>query len=426
MSQKGGNHKQPLFSFIKQVIILVVGNKGMKILVVCQYYYPERFSVTSIAEQLVSFGHDVTVVTGFPNYGYGKIADEYEGFKRNYEVINGVKIHRVKLFSRKESRFSIISNYLSFYFNSRKFLKRFKEKFDIVYSMSISPVTSISGANLFAKKHKIPHILHCLDLWPESLVATGVVKPRGLLYRLFYHISRNLYRDTTRILVSSPSFISYFKDVLQMTKHDLKYVDQPAILADSQGEPFIYQTGTTNIVYAGNIGKVQKIDILLEVAEILKYSKVHFHLIGMGSETERILSEINKRNLQNHIHYHGLKPIEDTIPYFINADALYISLDNSGYVGKTIPNKLIFYLAYKKPIIGAIDNDGKKLLEKTNGAILTSLNAGDIARAVMRLQDMSPSEKEKLGHNNLAYYTNNLTLEKIVHQIENEMFDLIK
>ena len=122
----------------------------MKILLVSQFYYPERFSVTDIAESFVKAGHEVTVITGKPNYGYGEVVKGYEKVK--YEEINGVKVHRVKLFPRKDSRISVIKNYLSFHNNGKRFVRHFNGDFDIVLAFSLSPVISVSPALHFAKK----------------------------------------------------------------------------------------------------------------------------------------------------------------------------------------------------------------------------------------------------------------------------------
>ena len=92
----------------------------MKILVVCQFYYPENFVITRIAEKLVEYGHDVTVLTGKPNYGYGHILPGYENI--DSEIINGVKVERVNLKPRQYTRKSIIDNYLSFWKKSKKWV----------------------------------------------------------------------------------------------------------------------------------------------------------------------------------------------------------------------------------------------------------------------------------------------------------------
>ena len=200
----------------------------MKILVVCQFYYPERFTVSDICAELVSLGHDVSVVTGKPNYCYNEIIPAYRKVK--YEIIDGVKVHRVNLYPRKQSRLSIIRNYLSFHRNAKAFMRRFNEQFDVVLSVSLSPVISIAPAVLYAKKHKVKHVLHCLDLWPESTVVTGAVKKDSPMYKMLFRWSRNLYLACDKIMVSSPSFADYFKEVLHIIDKPFPYVPQPSFV----------------------------------------------------------------------------------------------------------------------------------------------------------------------------------------------------
>ena len=151
----------------------------MKILIVSQYYYPERNSVGDVASFLVRNSHDVTVLTAKPNYGFQRIVEEYKNI--DFEIVNGVKVHRLTISPRKYSRLSVICNYLSFYFKSLRYINKFKEKFDVVLSFSLSPVISISAANKIKEKQNIPHILYCMDLWPESTVATNAVSKDSLL-----------------------------------------------------------------------------------------------------------------------------------------------------------------------------------------------------------------------------------------------------
>ncbi|MCF0112863.1 MAG: glycosyltransferase, partial [Bacilli bacterium] len=200
----------------------------MKILVVCQYYYPENFTVTPICESLAARGHDVLVVTGKPNYGYGRILEGYEKIRE--ETLNGVRVRRVNLYPRKKSRISIIRNYLSFWRNSKRYVARLKEEFDVVYSMSLSPIISVSAANKYAKKHSIPHVLHCLDLWPESVLITHALRKNSLSYALLYRWSKSIYSKASKILLSSPSFADYFRDVLNIDNVPLVYTPQPPLL----------------------------------------------------------------------------------------------------------------------------------------------------------------------------------------------------
>ena len=265
----------------------------MRILLVSQYYYPERFSVTDIAESFVKQGHDVTVLTGRPNYGYQKILEEYKHVK--YEEINGVKVHRVSVKPRKFSRISIIKNYLSFNINGKRFVRHFKEEFDVVLSISLSPVISISPALVFARKHKIPCVLYCQDLWPESTLVTNAVKKYSLTYKILFKWSKSIYSKCDRIVISSPSFREYFEKELNIKDKVFNVVNQPILNSTKHSEPIKYEN-KHNLVYAGNIGKLQLTDLLVEAMKYVKTPDVKLHLMGMGSELNQIKEKSQKIN----------------------------------------------------------------------------------------------------------------------------------
>ena len=392
----------------------------MKILIVSQYYYPDPFSVSLVAEQLVKNGHDVTVLTGKPNYGYHKIVPGYE--KKDYEVFNGVKIYRVNVTPRKESKLSIVKNYLSFYFNARRFVNKLDDDFDIVYSVSLSPVISISPAIKYAKKHKIKHILHCLDLWPESVVATGITKKGTLLYNFLLKWSRKLYKNVDKILVSSPSFKDYLKEVIGYDENKCLYVPQATNTYDiaKDEEAIKYDTRYMNVVYCGNVGKLQLIPQLIEAVEIAKKTiPVRVYVIGLGSLTKYLKNSIKERKLEDSIIYLGAINSEHAIKYFLNADALYLGLNKNGVVGKTIPNKMTFYMSQKKPIIAAIDGNAKEVLIKSKGAIICDETKESIAKAFVDFY--ARNDKEKMGKCNYSYFKKYFDNKIITTQIEEEM-----
>ena len=388
----------------------------MKILVVSQYFYPERFTVNDIVFKLKEYGHDVTVLTGKPNYGYEKIIDEYKKIK--YEEVNGVKIHRVNLYPRKKSRISIIKNYLSFWRNSTRYVNKLDDDFDVVLSFSLSPVISINAAGKYAKKHHIKHILYCMDLWPESTTVTGAIKKNSLAYKILYKWSKKLYNTCDKIIVSSPSFVDYFKNELHVEK-EFKFIPQPGMLPVLKNDPIVYKN-KYNIVYAGNIGTIQLVDKLVLSFKDIK-EDIKLHLIGMGTYQDKINNLIKDNNLEDNVVYLGPKQVEETIRYYINADALVVSLSKEGTVGKTIPAKLSQYLYFKKPILGIISGDGKDLLLKTGGAILVDEDISSIKEGIEQIIKLSPKQKLEMGENNHAYYQKNLTLEKIVRSIEEEL-----
>ena len=394
----------------------------MKILAVCQLYYPENFVFSKICEELVKHGNDVTVLTGKPNYGYGYIIPEYKDVK--YEEINGVKVHRVNLFPRKKSRLSIIRNYLSFWRNSRKWIRNCKEKYDIVYSMSLSPVTILSAGNLYKKKHHVKHIVHCVDLWPESVLVTHAVREKSLTYKLLYKWSRDLYKNADDVLIGSPSFEEYFEKILKLDKK-LTFVPQPSLVEVNSAEPFKYEK-KFNILYCGNLGIIQLIELIPQAMSLIDNPDIQFHVIGMGPKTDTLKRLISEYHLEDKVIYHGPIPAKRAASYFVSADALYVSLKNEGYVGKTIPNKLMMSMAFGKPILAVLGGDGKDLLEKSGGAIIANEDAQSIADSINKLVDLSSEERKKLGQLNQTYYFSNLSIKKCGDAVNQFLLDELR
>ena len=393
----------------------------MKILVVCQFYYPERFTVSDICAELVSLGHDVSVVTGKPNYCYNEIIPAYR--KVRYEIIDGVKVHRVNLYPRKQSRLSIIRNYLSFHRNAKAFMRRFNEQFDVVLSVSLSPVISIAPAVLYAKKHKVKHVLHCLDLWPESTVVTGAVKKDSPMYKMLFRWSRNLYLACDKIMVSSPSFADYFKEVLHIIDKPFPYVPQPSLGVHENLPPATFKK-KYNFVYVGNIGTLQLIDEIAEAGKIIgTRGDVEVHLAGMGLQSENLKKYIADNSLKDIVTYYGPLPLEKAVTLYADADALIVPLKEGGTVGKTIPNKLVQYLKYGRPIIGSLSGDGRDVLVKTKGAVLADQNAESIAKAMETIIDLPTDKKEEMGRQNKLYYEEHFEIRRVAQLIERELLD---
>ena len=378
----------------------------MKILAVCQLYYPENIVFTNICEELVKNGNDVTVLTGKPNYGYGEILPEYKNVK--YEEINGVKVHRVNLIARGKSRLSIIKNYLSFWKNSKKWVRKCKEKFDIVYSMSLSPVTILSAGNLYKKKHHVKHVVHCVDLWPESVLITHAVRKKSLMYKILYKWSKSLYSQVDHVINGSPSYDEYFKEVLKLDKKTT-FVPLPSLVEENKAEPFKYEK-KFNVLYCGNLGLIQNIESIPEAMKHIDNPDIQFHVIGMGPKSEKLTSMIKEYHLEDKVIYHGPIPAKKAAAYFASADALYVSLKDEGYVGKTIPNKLVMSMAFGKPIIASIGGDGKDLLLESGGGIACDNDPVHIADAINAIYNKSKEERKNLGKLNQDFYFNNLSI----------------
>ncbi len=386
----------------------------MKLLVVCQFYYPENFVISKICEELASSGDDVTVLTGKPNYGYDGIIPEYKDV--TYEEINGVHVHRVNLVPRGKSRLSIIRNYLSFWKNSKKWVKKTKEEFDAVYSMSLSPVTILSAGNLYKKKHKVKHVVHCVDLWPESVLVTHAVRKNSLTYRVLYSWSKSLYSKADEILIGSPSYEEYFKNVLKLPTDNIHFVAQPSLIESNDGLRAKLGMGF-HVIYCGNIGLIQLTNLIPEALRLTKNHNIYFDIIGMGPKTDELLELTKKYHLERRITYHGPMNAKKAAPYFKAADVSFVSLSGSGYVGKTIPNKLMMSMAYGKPVLAVIDGDGKDVVNTSKCGVVVEPNAEDIAKALDKLADMKETELQELGQNGKQYYFDNFSIKSVSEKV---------
>jgi glycosyltransferase involved in cell wall biosynthesis len=397
----------------------------MRILVVCQYYYPENVVITPICEALVRAGNEVQVVTGKPNYGFGHILPGYE--KISDEIINGVHVHRVKLKARSKSRFSLIRNYLSFWANSKHYLAHLKEDYDLVYSMSMSPLISVEGGGIYAKKHCKPHLIHCLDLWPESAVIAGKVRKNSLEYRFLYHSSRKIYSSADEVLISSPSFASYFSDVLKLPEKKVVFVPQPPLVNPLPSQGVVYPK-RYNLVYAGNVGNLQLIENYVEACRYLSdRSDFQFHIVGSGARLSAVLKLIQENHLQDWVVYHPTVSAQEVPAYFTNATALLVPLaDTASPVSKTIPNKLISSLAYGRTILASIGGDGHEVLAKAGGCLFASEDPKAIAQSIRNLLALSDEEREINGAKNKAYFEEHFDFDKVMTQLIDVFNDCTK
>ena len=203
------------------------GESEMKILVVCQCYDPEPFRIGDICRGLTERGHQVTVVTGVPNYPEGEIYPGYEDGKRMDEVLDGVRVHRCPCAPRKKGAVNRFINYYSFVHAANRYLGKLEEDFDVVFANQLSPVMMAGPAIRWAKKHGRKTLLYCLDLWPESLLFGGI-KAGSPVWRYFLGVSRKIYGGADAIAVSSHGFLSYFRDVLKMDDSRIAYLPQYA------------------------------------------------------------------------------------------------------------------------------------------------------------------------------------------------------
>ena len=257
----------------------------MKILVVCQYYHPEPFRIHEVCEELVRRGHEVTVLTGLPNYPMGVIPEEYKDKKHRDETVNGVHVIRVSERARTLGRVGLAKNYVSFVWHGCIKALTMKKDFDVIFVYQLSPVLMAIPAYIVKWFGKPKHIaLYCLDLWPASLASLGI-NEKGLFYRFMRSVSIRIYKGASLIGYTSRMFEKYFNDVLGIGSKKFVHIPQFAdeLFCDVNISEKAYDDGDhINYVFAGNIGMMQSVDTIIKAAALVKDERIRWHIVGDG------------------------------------------------------------------------------------------------------------------------------------------------
>lgn len=391
-----------------------------KILVVCQYYKPEPFRHPDICEALVKCGYDVTVVTGLPNYPMGKIYDGYRRGKKRDEVIEGVRIHRCFTIGRKSGAIYRFLNYYSFVISSKSYIRKIKQSYDLVYVHQLSPVMMAAAGISYKKKHNIPLVLNCLDLWPESLVAGGVHK-NSFIYNFFDNISKRIYRQADIILVTSKCFSEYFRDKFGI--NNVVYLPQYAEEIFKPEECKKMPDDYIDVMFAGNVGAAQSVDTLIEAAKLTKDIKnLRWHIVGDGSEIGR-MKELAKG--MDQVIFHGRKSLDLMPKYYSMADAMLISMKKDPVLSMTLPGKVQSYMAAGKPILGAIDGETQQVIREAGCGICgPAEDAVKLAKNVRVF--VQQNDKRQFGINAKDYYDKYFTKELFMSKLRNEFDNCTK
>jgi len=393
----------------------------MKILVVCQYYYPEPFRISDICETLVKNGHEVTVLTGLPNYPEGKILDDYRYGKKRSEVINGVKVIRCFEIGRGNSNLKLFLNYFSFSVSASFKALFLKEKFDVIFVNQLSPVMMGIPAIFYKKKHNRKMLLYCLDLWPDSLAAGGI-KERSIIYKVFKKLSKWIYSSADSIAVTSSMFKDYYKYTLGLNMENVIHLPQYAEDLFSESVEAT-KKNKFNFVFAGNIGDMQSVETIVKAAnELRDRTDITFHIVGDGSKLEECKLLSIELGLEN-ILYYGRRPVSEMPQYYGLADAMLITLKNNRNISYTLPGKVQSYMAARKPIIGAINGETNHVIQEARcGWACAAEDYKELAKLILHF--CNSDNKEEMAANSHEYYIKNYSKERFMLELENNLKNL--
>ena len=393
----------------------------MKILIVSQYFYPENFRINDLALELKKRGHEITVLTGLPNYPKGEYFEGYDDTKNCDEVWNDIPVYRCKLRPRKTGSVNLIRNYASFVVEANKKLKELQNKdFDLIYVFEVSPITVALPAIKLKKKKNIPVIINIQDLWPENIVAvTGMTNP--IIIGLVNKMVNYIYRHCDLILTASPSFVSKIKERIN-DKDKVRYWPQYSTVNKTDEEVSIYDKDYFNIVFTGNIGEAQGIDLAIEAAKILKDKKICWHFVGEGRSKEKLEKLVNEYGINDRVKFHGFHPEKEIPKYLKDADAALLILKPNPVFEMTIPAKLQTYLACGVPILGCVSGEGKRIIEESKAGIVSEdISVDGLVKVCNQFIELPIDLLNEYKERSYCYGKSNFNKNKLISDLEKYM-----
>jgi glycosyltransferase involved in cell wall biosynthesis len=367
-------------------------------------------------------GHEVTVLTGFPNHPTGVVPEEWRSrFQRlRYtETVDGVRIVRTWLWPLPNRKaHERIRNYASFCV-SAAVSGLALHKPDVIIATSPQLLCALSGWWLAFWK-RVPFVFEVRDLWPESLAAVGAGSEGSLLHRTLGAIAGFLYRRADCIVVVSPAFkdhlIRYWNVppakisiVENGVETDLFRLDPAAMEVRKQ----LKLEDRFLICYIGTMGNAHGLETLIAAAEDLQTAlpNTTFLLIGEGAEKERIVKLAAVRGLTN-IRFLGQQPRERIPAYISAADLCLVMLKKTELFKTVIPTKLLEYMACERPVIVAVDGQARQIVEEAGaGVFVEPENSKALVKTILDLAE-DPERSRRMGSRGRQYIVNKSSREK--------------
>ena len=384
----------------------------MKILIISQVFWPENFKINELCTELIHHGHEVTVITGKPNYPYGKF---YKGFglfskiKSNY---NGSVVYRLPIIPRGNGTgFGLSLNYLSFAFIGSLFSFFHFKKYDFSLVFAVSPITTALPAIVHKAVYGTKYYLWVLDLWPEGVEVTGKLKSQ-FLRKTLYSLVRFIYKKADCIYMSS----RYMKESI-LDKFDDKEVSLLKYMPNWAEDSFIpnkidqskYKSLMPEgfkIMFAGNIGSGQDISSIIKAAQIFKrHGGIKIIFLGDGSEKEILLKKIKEFKLEETVYYLGSYPIEEMADFYCHADMMLLTLRDELIYSYIVPGKLQGYLASKKPVAAMINGEAADIIKRSKcGIVVNAEDYKTFAEEIIRISIMPVTYLDEMKKNGFLYY----------------------
>jgi glycosyltransferase involved in cell wall biosynthesis len=375
--------------------------------------------VSELARHWVAKGHEVTVLTGFPNHPTGVLLPEYRSrFRRLVcrEQMDGINVIRTWLFPLPNRKaHERIINYSSFCLSAAA-TGTFIRHPDVVIATSPQLLVGISGWWVSRIK-RTRFVLEVRDLWPESLAAVGVGNRQSFLHRFLAKIARFLYHASDHMVVVTPAFKDHICREWRIAEKKI------SVVPNGVETELFSPAGSNNSVrtalgldrkfvvsYIGTLGMAHDLGTVLDAAAACRESmpEVVFLLVGEGADKERIVAEVRQRQLCN-VHFLPQQDRKNIPALIVASDVCLVTLKRSDVFKTVIPTKMLEFMACAKPIVLAVQGQASELLKAAGGGICVP--AQDPTSMVGAIRQLSGDRDlcRSLGQNGRNYIVENLS-----------------
>jgi len=407
----------------------------MKILYISQYFPPEMGAPAARAAELsrhwASLGHDVTVLTGFPNHPTGVVPPEYRGQFRHlvgHERIDDVNVVRTWLLPFPNRRaYERILNYSSFCVSAAS-TGHFLSSPDVVIASSPQLLVGLSGWWL-ARWKRVPFVFEVRDLWPESLAAVGMGGNNSMLHKTLAKIAGFLYRRADRVVVVAPAFEDYLVEHWRVPREKISVVEngvETQIFSPDAGSQMRREIGAEGkfvIAYIGTMGMAHGLETVIAAAAQLQHTnpEIIVMMLGEGAEKEHIVALARERGLNN-LRFVDQQPREKIPAYICASDVCLVPLKKSDVFKTVIPTKMLEFMSCARPVILGVDGQARTILEEAHGGLAVEPENPDALATAVRYLAANREVASELGRNGreciVRKFSRRHTAEKYVGVLE--------
>jgi len=364
-------------------------------------------------------GHDVSVLTGFPNHPTGVIPPEYRARTRRLvvrEEVDGVKVVRTWLwpFPNRKAHERML-NYSSFCVSSAM-TGTLVSRPEVVIGTSPQLLVGLS-AWWIARAQRVPFVFEVRDLWPESLAAVGMGKENSLLHRSLAGIAGFLYRKSDHIVVVTQAFEEYLVEHWKVPREKISVIENGVetdlFRASDEANAMRRQLNGEYrfiVCYIGTMGMAHGLDTLVEAAVDLQKTApdVLFLLVGEGADKERIVGLAERQGLNN-VRFVDQQPREKIPAYISASDVSLVLLKKTELFKTVIPTKMLEFMSCARPVILGVDGQAREIMERANAGIFIEPGSSRALVAAVEHLRADAAMREELGNNGRHYIVENFS-----------------